>query len=58
METDYQVVTKHDPQALAYCAYCNLHTTLDNYDTDTQMCHQCLEKMRLEIDNANAEAQK
>ena len=58
MENDTLVVTEHDPQALAYCAYCNLHTTQDNYDTDTQMCYQCLEKLRLEQDNATSQAQK
>lgn len=47
------IKTIHSPSELAFCSYCSLHTTLDNYDDDSQMCLECKAKYELKTEVQN-----
>lgn len=40
-----------EPEALAFCAYCGLHATKDNFIDQMQMCSECYERYRLEVEH-------
>lgn len=46
-ETETHIATVTEPNTLAYCSYCGLHTTKDLYIESKQMCQQCYQTWQL-----------